>query len=120
MTKPFANDRGLIKCPCNRCVNNDKHQLDVLKNHIFRYGFMVSYNVWIYHGEHVNVTVSLNMPKQNEGIPERDEMFDVLDDIISDDVEVDSIAVQSSNKQYNELFTALNSDLYLVVFSFLR
>ena len=40
MAKPFVNDRGMIQCPCNRCVNNDKHQLDVLENHIFWNGFM--------------------------------------------------------------------------------
>ena len=51
MAKPFANDRGLIRCPCNRCVNNEKHQLDVLEMHIFWYGFMAEYDVWIYYGE---------------------------------------------------------------------
>ena len=61
MEKPLANDKGLIKCPCNRCVNNDRHQLVVLKCHIFRYGFMTSYDVWIYHGENANATVSSNV-----------------------------------------------------------
>ena len=44
-------------------------------------------------------------------------MFDVLDDIISDGVEVDTVVTKSSNiVQYDELFTALNSELYHVVF----
>ena len=100
--KPFVNDRGLIKYPYSRCVNNDRHQLAVLESHIFRYGFMAGYDVWIYHGENANATASSNVPEQNVEIPKRDEMFDVLDDIISEDVEVDSIGTQSSNLQYNE------------------
>lgn len=91
MAKPFVNDRGLIKCPYNRCVNNDKYQLDVLANHIFRYGFMGGYDVWIYHGENANATVTSNVPKQNKWITSIDEMFDVLDDIISDGAKVDLI-----------------------------
>ena len=45
-------------------------------------------------------------------------MFDVLDDIISNDAEVDQLGSQSSNVQYDDLFTALNSELYPGVFSF--
>ena len=52
------------------------------------------------------------------GIPERYELFDVLDDIINDGVEVDSVIAESSNLRYNELFTTLNSELYLRVSSF--
>ena len=97
MVKLFANDRGLIRYPCNKCVNNEKHQLDMLENHIFHYGFMGDYNVWIYHGKNANAPVTLNMLEQNEGRPDIDEMFDVLNDIISDDVEVDLAPIESSN-----------------------
>ena len=45
-------------------------------------------------------------------------MFDVLRDIISDDTEGDPIGAQSSNIQYDELFAALNSELYPRVLSF--
>ena len=56
--------------------------------------------------------------EQNAGIPKSDEIFDVLDDIISDDAEVDSIGAQSSNVQYDELLTTLNSELSPRVSSF--
>ena len=46
-------------------------------------------------------------------------MFDVFDDIISDDAEVDLIGAQSSNVQYDELFTVLNSEVYPEVFFFI-
>ena len=42
-------------------------------------------------------------------------MFDVLDDIISDGAEVDPVAAESSNVQYDALFTTLNSQLYPIV-----
>ena len=71
----------------------------MLENHIFRYGFMVGYDVWIYHGKNANATVSSNVPKQNEGIPESDQMFDGLDNIINDGIEVDPVATESSNVQ---------------------
>ena len=79
---------------------------------------MASYDMWIYHRENANATVSLNVLEQNEGIPERDEIFYVLDDMISDGVEVDPVVAESSNVQYDKLFTALNSEFYPRVSSF--
>ena len=61
----------------------------------------------------------LECAEQNAGIPERDEMFDLLDDIISDNAQVDLIGAQSSNVQYDELFTVLNSEVYPEVFFFI-
>ena len=45
-------------------------------------------------------------------------MFDVLGDIISDDAEGDPVGGQSSNEQYDDLFTALRSELYPGMSSF--
>ncbi|KAL5563670.1 hypothetical protein UlMin_033417 [Ulmus minor] len=45
-------------------------------------------------------------------------MFEVLEDIISNDAEVDQLGSQSSNVQYDDLFTALISELYPGVSSF--
>ena len=97
MAKPHVNDRGFIRCPCNRCINNVQHQLEVLETHIHRFGFMSDYNEWIYHRENVNAASSSNVPQPNSGVPDRDEMFDVLDDIITNDAEVDPLGAQSSN-----------------------
>ncbi|KAL5579091.1 hypothetical protein UlMin_011533 [Ulmus minor] len=118
MAKPYVNDRGFIRCPCNRCINNVQHQLEVLETHIHRFGFMSDYNEWIYHGENVNAASSSNVPQPNSGVHDRDEMFEVLEDIISNDAEVDQLGSQSSNVQYDDLFTALNSELYPGVSSF--
>ena len=56
--------------------------------------------------------------RSNEVIPDIDEMFNVLDDIISDDAEVDLLIAETSKVQYDELFEALNSKLYPRVSSF--
>ena len=63
----------------------------------------------------MNVAANSNVSQPNAGIPDRDEMFDVLDDIISDDAEVDLIGAQASKVQYDDLFVALNSELYHIV-----
>ena len=112
MAKPHVNNRGFIRCPCNRCINNVQHQLEVLETHIHRFGFMSDYNEWIYHGENMNAAGSTNVPQPNSGVHDRDEMFEVLEDIISNDAEVDQLGAQSSNVQHDDLFTALNSELY--------
>ena len=120
MAKPFINDRGFIKFPCSHCLNNASHQLQDLESHIFRNGFMFGYNQWIYHEEpaSTNAGTTVPEPEPSAGIPEHDEMFDVLGDIISDDAEGDPVGGQSSNEQYDDLFTALRFESYPGVSSF--
>ena len=57
----------------------------MIEKHIFWFGLMKGYDVWIYHGENANATISSSLLEKGAGIPERDVMFDVFDDIISDD-----------------------------------
>ena len=45
----------------------------------------------------MNVAGNSNVPQPNSGVPDRDEMFDVLDEIISNDAEVDPLGAQLSN-----------------------
>ncbi|KAL5579308.1 hypothetical protein UlMin_011750 [Ulmus minor] len=118
MAKPFVNDRGFIKCPCRRCLNNASHQLEDLESHIFRNGFMFGYNQWIHHGEPATANAGMTVAGPSEGIHERDEMFDVLDDIISEDANEDAVGGPSSSEQYDDLFAALRSELYPGVSSF--
>ncbi|KAL5537822.1 hypothetical protein UlMin_043515 [Ulmus minor] len=42
IAKSFVNDRGFIKYPCRRCLNNASHQLEDLESHIFRNGLQKS------------------------------------------------------------------------------
>ncbi|KAL5563417.1 hypothetical protein UlMin_033164 [Ulmus minor] len=118
MVKPFVNDRGFIKCPCRRCLNNASHQLEDLESHIFRNGFMFGYNQWIHHGEPATANAGTTEVGPSGGIHERDKMIDVLDDIISEDADEDAVGGPSSNEQYDDLFAALRSELYPGVSSF--
>ncbi|KAL5569490.1 hypothetical protein UlMin_026065 [Ulmus minor] len=118
MAKPFVNDRGFIKCLCRRCLNNASHQLEDLESLIFRNGFMFSYNQWIHHGQPATANAGTTVAGPSGGIHERDEMFDVLDDIISEDADDDAVGGPSSNEQYDDLFAALRSELYPDVSSF--
>ena len=81
----------------------------MLETHIDMFGFMSDYDEWIYHGKNVNAVGNSNVPQPNSGVPDRDEMFEVLEDINSNDAKVDQIGTQSSNVQYDDLFTTLNS-----------
>ena len=94
MAKPFVNDRGFIKCPCRRCLNNASHQLEELESHIFQNGFMFGYNQWIHHGEPTTVNAGTTVAGPSGGIHERDEMFDVFDDIISEDADENTVGVR--------------------------
>ena len=48
-----ANKRnGFVFCPCSDCKNTkDYSDSKILHSHLFRYGFMPSYNCWTKHGE---------------------------------------------------------------------
>ena len=52
---------------------------------------MFDYKQRIYYGETVTVTGRSTVPEPSAGIHERDEIFDVLGDIICDDAKVDLV-----------------------------
>ncbi|KAL5564918.1 hypothetical protein UlMin_028082 [Ulmus minor] len=79
---------------------------------------MFGYNQWIHHGEPATANTGTTVAGPSGGIHERDEMFDVLDDIISEEADEDAVGGPSSNDQYDDLFAALRSELYLGVSSF--
>ena len=58
---------------------------------------MFGYNQWIYHGKPATVTGRMIVPEPSGGIHKKDEMFNVLGDIISDDAKGDPVGGQSSN-----------------------
>ncbi|KAL5576253.1 hypothetical protein UlMin_017952 [Ulmus minor] len=79
---------------------------------------MFGYNQWIHHGERASANAGTTVAGPSGGIHERGEMFDVLDDIISEDADEDAVGGPSSNDQYDDLFAALRSELYPGVSSF--
>ncbi|KAL4568843.1 hypothetical protein LXL04_024460 [Taraxacum kok-saghyz] len=51
MSKAHVDNKGLIRCPCRICVNNDFKTIFQMKGHIHRLGFEQRYITWVYHGE---------------------------------------------------------------------
>jgi len=49
----YTDNEGRIHCPCRKCANARRHVPDVVGTHIIHDGFEQSYDVWIYHGEHL-------------------------------------------------------------------
>ncbi|KAF4360508.1 hypothetical protein G4B88_003391 [Cannabis sativa] len=49
--KNFVDETGLVKCPCNKCVNIQLQTINVIEHHLFNNGFLQSYTNWYWHGE---------------------------------------------------------------------
>ena len=47
----LKSNSQIIQCPCIGCVNNILHGIEILEDHLFRYGFIVGYTCWTKHGE---------------------------------------------------------------------
>uniref|UniRef100_A0A251V5A0 Putative transposon, En/Spm-like, Transposase-associated domain protein n=2 Tax=Helianthus annuus TaxID=4232 RepID=A0A251V5A0_HELAN len=43
-----------IKCPCYKCQNINYRDRATVQNHLFKYGFMLRYEIWSEHGEKSN------------------------------------------------------------------
>ncbi|KAL4590590.1 hypothetical protein LXL04_003524 [Taraxacum kok-saghyz] len=46
-----SKDGNKIKCPCTKCLNKPYADVEVVKYHLARYGFMPNYHLWDRHGE---------------------------------------------------------------------
>jgi len=42
---------GTYFCLCVRCLNQICHDLGIMHDHLFIFGIMRSYTLWIWHGE---------------------------------------------------------------------
>ncbi|XP_020081003.1 uncharacterized protein LOC109704650 isoform X2 [Ananas comosus] len=42
---------GKILCPCRKCYNNSSFVPEVVEEHLVWNGFLLGYNVWVFHGE---------------------------------------------------------------------
>ncbi|XP_021858448.2 uncharacterized protein [Spinacia oleracea] len=48
---PTFNDHGEIRCPCSGCDNRHFHDVETVKVHLYKKGFVRNYFDWICHGE---------------------------------------------------------------------
>ena len=121
-----------ITCPCRDCYNLKKYpNVDTVREHLFRRGFMADYTKWIWHGEGIHSenteTYSGNhesngdkMPSKEEDDAENDrvdEMIHDVEDILMHKTEVFENLVDDSKKPLypgcNDQFTRLSTTLKL-------
>ena len=74
-SKPHVDNKGQIRCPCNKCNVNKFILLAIMKFHILQHGFSPHYIIWKYHGENTTHPVVEDIPRSNE-------MADVIDDVM--------------------------------------
>ncbi|KAM6576701.1 hypothetical protein CsatB_028538 [Cannabis sativa] len=72
----FVDETGLVKCPCNKCVNIQLQKIDVLEHHLFNNGFLLTYTNWYWHGEEEKIPTNKAV-QQCQG----DEIMEGLNDI---------------------------------------
>ena len=44
-------DRNKLRCPCNKCSNGKFHVCDKVREHLYRFGFILNYYNWTCHGK---------------------------------------------------------------------
>ncbi|XP_062086475.1 uncharacterized protein LOC133792583 [Humulus lupulus] len=114
----FVDTRGLVKCPCNKCINIELQTIGVLESHLFENGFLRSYTNWYWHGEEEIIPTNRVVHQCHE-----DEMMDVLNDIAQpnncedDENEVDdeippASECRGTSQYYNDLFAEMESPLF--------
>jgi hypothetical protein len=69
-----------VKCPCNRCRNALCEDKRVLTMHLFKFGFMQGYEVWMHHSESVRQRTASVAEEEDDrsGDDWMDEMLDAI------------------------------------------
>ncbi|XP_074364848.1 uncharacterized protein LOC141705880 isoform X2 [Apium graveolens] len=84
MAKKFIDSKGLVLCPCCRCVNKQSQKINVIKFHLVTYGFLSTYKKWCYHGEKIDQMkekIIFNTQDEDEDIKgEQDDLAAGLND----------------------------------------
>ncbi|KAD3639967.1 hypothetical protein E3N88_29190 [Mikania micrantha] len=78
--KTYVDSDGRIHYPCRNCVNARRHIPTVVASHIIHNGFEPSYNIWIYHGEHLPGYET----DENESEESENESNDGVDELLDD------------------------------------
>ncbi|XP_062074100.1 uncharacterized protein LOC133778247 isoform X1 [Humulus lupulus] len=111
-----VDSRGLVKCPCRRCVNVEFQTIDVLENHLFVNGFLRKYTNWHWHGEDEIIPMRARIDQNDE-----DEMMDVLTDLMQNDNDEQAENERGqeipttdyrSGQHYNDLFAEIEAPLF--------
>lgn len=77
-----VNEKNETLCPCKKCQNASRLSIDLVYVHLLHYGMSVTYDRWVYHGEHMDVhTNAPNSLVEDPVIEPNNEIHDLLDDV---------------------------------------
>ena len=79
IAKNYANEEGLVWCPCRKCVNGLWQHIGIVEAHIIDHGFHLLYKKWRHHRE-PDMLMELVVHEQSYNIG--NEMLNVLKDVI--------------------------------------
>ena len=65
-SEAHVDNRGLIRCPCRKCVSCDFVIISLMKAHIERFGCSRRYITWVYHGETIPPPIVDDIAPRNE------------------------------------------------------
>ncbi|KAI3803079.1 hypothetical protein L1987_31227 [Smallanthus sonchifolius] len=119
--KNHVDSQGRAFCPCGRCCNACRQDLNMIYGHIHDCGFLQSYQNLIYHREQhpraAEIT-SLFAPRTTPTPPittiTNNEMFDSIDDVMAeqntneDNIDEDGTGL---DPEFDALFEELNKEL---------
>ena len=67
ITKNYANEEGLVRCPCRKCVNGSWQPIRTVEPYIIDHAFNQLYKIWRYHGE-PDMVMDLVVHEQGDNI----------------------------------------------------
>ena len=80
---------GFMRCPCRRCGNLTKLQVEEVRNHLFFNGFDLTYTRWIWHGEATSSFSSENVRSDTIGVGVHEEI-DIIEKL-REDIGIDAV-----------------------------
>lgn len=95
--KSYVNEQGVIRCPCQKCLNRMFQMLSTVEAHLIDYGFQQTYKKWTFHGEVSEDSDSDNMVHGDDYRRDDDEIFEFLNDVIG-----------RSNNEWREFDTTID------------
>ena len=63
----YANEEGLVRCPCRKCVNRLWQPIGIFEAHIIDREFNSLYKKWRYYGE-PNILMDLVVHEQGDNM----------------------------------------------------
>ncbi|KAK6119280.1 hypothetical protein DH2020_046968 [Rehmannia glutinosa] len=109
-------DLSKIHCPCRKCRNLYKFDLNYVRGHLYTCGFDKSYKVWIFHGEvsgPSNCASPTNEVEHVDDFEEDDTFFDMLNELRdaevagNSEIRSDDYIQNTTGEQFGEHYMAM-------------